>query len=539
MKKLTLLLCFAVSFTKAYNQQVSGDTLVADFKYLIKALSETHPDPYTGFGGKVFFHKEVFNIENQLTKGATLQEFTTIASTFLSNLEDGHTYINKAPSNNANAVERLRLPLETMVVSDGLIVSKISADHKTFLGSKLLSINGILVKELCDKVGKQIPKENIYGKYDWLSDNISNYNGINYLLPDIGKEISIELETTNGNKACIKLTYTGNNSYNKTEMTAVPKWPKIRDEFIYYDFLDKNKQVAYFRLSSIMTREPFVFMKQNNWENMEYMLENVYTSSLKKEMPENMDEAIDSIPELNKIFRQMLEDMKKMNSRYLVVDLRGNAGGFTPAILPTLYMLYGDKYFVKDMETHYYRLISPLYMKKINMTLDDFNNKYKTSYQLGDYTFPLITGKKQKSIEQRRKKLIDNAMGGSGKYIEDLHGKPVYSPEKVFVITDQRTFSAAFHYAFYLWKMDATVIGIPSGQAPNTYMEGTSFELPLTKLTGSISNSFQAYLPADDKRARIFYPDIMLTWDDYRQFSFDKYTDILYLLNSLNISSDK
>ena len=42
-------------------------------------------------------------------------------------------------------------------------------------------------------------------------------------------------------------------------------------------------------------------------------------------------------------------------------------------------------------------------------------------------------------------------------------GAPVYAPKQVFVVTDERTFSAAFHYAFMLWKMGATVVGVPSG----------------------------------------------------------------------------
>lgn len=31
-------------------------------------------------------------------------------------------------------------------------------------------------------------------------------------------------------------------------------------------------------------------------------------------------------------------------------------------------------------------------------------------------------------------------------------GKALYTPEHIYVITNERTFSAAFHYTFYLWK---------------------------------------------------------------------------------------
>ena len=42
------------------------------------------------------------------------------------------------------------------------------------------------------------------------------------------------------------------------------------------------------------------------------------------------------------------------------------------------------------------------------------------------------------------------------------------TPERVYVLTDAGTYSAAFHYAFYLWKMGATIVGVPSSQALNT-----------------------------------------------------------------------
>lgn len=42
------------------------------------------------------------------------------------------------------------------------------------------------------------------------------------------------------------------------------------------------------------------------------------------------------------------------------------------------------------------------------------------------------------------------------------------TPERVYVPTDAGTYSAAFHYAFYLWKMGATIVGVPSSQALNT-----------------------------------------------------------------------
>lgn len=529
---LTFLLSLTVFINNVNCQQVSGDTLTADFKYFIKLLAETHPDPYTGFGGKVFFHKEASDIEQQLKNGTTLSEFTSLVLSFMSNLEDKHTSIDNIQSN--ADVANLRLPIEFMVIQDGLIVSKISKDKEKFIGSKFQSINGISLAELCKDLGKLRPMENIYGKYNWLSICIRSYRQMRSLLPDMQEKTSIILETLDGNTETIEFAYISVDSCANIEMTEIPKYSKIQDGFLFYDYLDQDKQAMYFKMPTVMAREPFTYMKENSWSQMENMLQNFYTYDLKKEMPANIDEAIADIPNLADIFRQMLEQMKKNNAKYLIIDLRDNRGGFTPIVYPTLYMLYGDSYLEKDMNVSLYRLISDLYLKKLNTTLEDFNNQNKTSYQIGDY-LSLLEFDENIDLVERRRNLADNALGEASDYIKDLNGKPVYSPEKIFVITNQQTFSAAFHYAFYLWKMGATLIGVPSEQTPNAFMEVTPFQLPLTQIKGSISNSLQVFLPANDRRAKIFYPDIMLNWIDYEKYDFNKDSDLLYLLDFLKL----
>ena len=99
------------------------------------------------------------------------------------------------------------------------------------------------------------------------------------------------------------------------------------------------------------------------------------------------------------------------------------------------------------------------------------------------------------------------------------------------MLADADTYSAAFHYMFYLWKMGAKIVGVPSSQAPNTYMEVTQFTLPRTRLEGSISNSMQLFLSTDDPCAKQLIPDILLTYDDYKRYNFVSQAEVLYLLD--------
>lgn len=164
--------------------------------------------------------------------------------------------------------------------------------------------------------------------------------------------------------------------------------------------------------------------------------------------------------------------------------------------------------------------------------MQDFNQTYGTDYTYGDYTFSTDEADTT-NIEQRRADFIENCMSSAPEELRKQQGKALYTPEHIYVITNERTFSAAFHYTFYLWKMGATLAGIPSGQAPNTYMEQTLFRLPYTGMQGSISNSIQICFPGKDRCAHTLYPDLMPTYQDYQRYNFDVQTEILYLLDKI------
>ncbi len=288
----------------------------------------------------------------------------------------------------------------------------------------------------------------------------------------------------------------------------------------------------YLRMKSVMAKECFLDMQKKNMPELKSMLDYVYKQYLNKKTPENVDTAIAHMPVFANIFRNMLLEMKQNNTQNLIIDLRGNGGGWTPITLPTLYMMYGDNFLNKDMDVNFYRLFSPLYMEKNATTLDAYNKENNSNYEYGDYEFE-ESAEETKSPEELRKEFLENAMGNAADYINDLNGKPVYTPKKVFVLTDVGTFSAAFHYAFYLWKMGAIFVGVPSAQAPNTFMEGTPFKLSYTKTTGNISNSLQQFFSSTDKRAQIFWPDLIPQYNDYKKYNFNQDTETLWLLDQI------
>ena len=101
-----------------------------------------------------------------------------------------------------------------------------------------------------------------------------------------------------------------------------------------------------------------------------------YEQTFHRPMPSDTLQAISELPSFSEEFSKMLQQMKKYHSTNLIIDLRGNSGGWTPIIRPTLYQLWGDEYLKKNMGDKLYRVISPLYIKKNRNHIDNISYLY-------------------------------------------------------------------------------------------------------------------------------------------------------------------
>ena len=79
--------------------------------------------------------------------------------------------------------------------------------------------------------------------------------------------------------------------------------------------------------------------------------------------------------------------------------------------------------------------------------------------------------------------------------------------------------------------MGATLVGVPSSQAPNTFMEVTPFKLPYTGLVASSSNTMQQFFPPESPCAKILKTDIAITSQDYYKYNLDANAPILTVLD--------
>ena len=528
--RLSLLLLAMLSASTSVVAQISNDSIVADFRYFLHQLETTHPDPYTNYGGKAFFHRAASETYWGLKDDSvtTREELCWRIRAFLAPLSDGHTQIHFPETQGSFSL----VPIRFKAVGDGLFIRRLPDEHQQLIGSRLVGIENVQTKDLCEEMMKIYPAENEIGKMANICGHGHQPVVLGRIIPGLRQDtISYHLMTPEGNFVRLPLALIPVKQWKEwnREVTS-PMDNRFPTENLTYTFADKQKNTMYFRSTSIMARDNIEYMYQagmNYYDDLKYCYDKVYH----RPMPSDTLKAIASLPSFSEEFEKMLQLMKRNKSENLIIDLRGNGGGWTPITYPTLYQLWGDGYLQKNFQNHLYRLLSPLYMQKLNMTLEQFNARYHTNYEFGDYTFFESDEKTQAVTDETRTRFVSNSMSCIQDKLAKQNGQPVYTPKHIYVLADADTYSAAFHYMFYLWKMGAKIVGVPSSQAPNTYMEVTQFILPRTKLEGSISNSMQLFLPADDPCAKQLTPDILLTYDDYKRYNFDSQAEVLFLLD--------
>lgn len=527
------------------------DSVIADFDELVKMIEDTHPDPYVNFGGRVFFHKKANDIRRELLNDSnvTVANLYWKASEFISQIQDGHSFVN-VPIGGSNEAGSDSLVVVKFMCGDGsLIVNAIDSARGDLIGSRLIGINEVPIEGVFDRVAISYPCENRYGRMgvlcNWfrpvsfyrniLANSFSDsHSGLNTSIPGDTDAVSksdliMDFLTSDGDTVRYAPEKVQYNQFGEIAKARAPRDERFPTQQMEWKEVDGS---MFFRLASVMARENFEFQYNNGWDFYDQL---AYQYRLDgKEMPGDTVAAIQGLPSMSENFLAMLNEMKVNEIKNLVIDLRGNGGGWTPIVLPTLYMMFGDRYLETDMDAKFYRRLSDLYLKKCNTDIAAFNADNGLQLKVGDYMMPEdVTD--TRPIEKKREDFLKGAFCSDSikALLADRGGMPMYTPEKIYVVTDEGTFSAAFHYAFYLSKMGAEITGETSSQAPNCYMEVTPFTLPLTGLSGSISNAMQIFLPRDDPRAKEFTPDITITYDDYSHYGFDGNSILIYLLDSL------
>lgn len=520
---LTYLAAVAFGLTGCKSVAPDASGLLEDFDYFFSQLEETHPDPYSAFGGKRAFLLQVKSLRNTLAGADSLDAdmLQTGIARLLVPLRDGHTHCGTPSFRTVD--ETLFSPLSLKPMSDGMFVWSATDEYGELLGARLATIAGLSFDEILDRLSIYFSAENVYGLYSAIDGQQINSQMLAMVADGFdGKQIRMGFTLPDGTDTTLVVRFMPLDEANGGHYVSTSLDGRFPSGNLEYKWADRERGVMTFKSKSIISRDCLAYMRDSGMG--EYESTKAWAWG---------DLPLDSIPSIASRFGAMLEEMKSAGAQHLIIDLRSNGGGWTPIVYATLFQLFGDEFLTKDLDMDFETKVSELYLQKMNLTLDEFNAQRGSDYRIGDFVSYPDNGL-EGIDEETRNEVIDSYMCLDKEMLRAQGGAPLYRPEHIYVVTDPKTFSAAFHYAYMLWKMGATLVGVPSGQAPNTFMEVTPFKLPHSGIECSVSNSVQRFFPDGDSRAHVLWPDWMPKWEEYRELGFDSRSELVYILKRIS-----
>ncbi len=500
----------------------NSEKYLADFDYFIEKLIETHPDPYSGFGNQIEFYRAKQILREQIRNVKDDEAFVVQLNKFVSRLKDGHTTIYKLQDNKQGEIKVL--PLILKASSDNIFVQNSVSDYKDLIGKPVIAINHIPVRDLLEKIAFMHPSENISGAFYNLMETLGNEYSAKELFGNCTSlEFTFRMPLRD---SLVRIPFLKDvvflSEHSKIEISA-------DNGLIYRAMIGNNNDIGYLRWDAMSSREMVEQVNRDAPQYTEVNLNAVY-KTLQKKRTGNIDTDIRNIPSIYEQFYSLLKEMKSRNSRHLIIDLRKNGGGMTPLMKTLLYILYGDRYLNYSSDAEYIVKLSPLYLNKIGFNdIDSYNSSHHSDYKIGDYRFSKFFNDfdANMSLSEKREEIETGYYRLGGDYIKK--SKTIAPSEtEIVVLTSPETFSAAYHYVYFLKSLgNTTIIGVASRQAGNTFMETTPFELPNTKLRGSISNSRQILFKTNAESGEILKPDIEMDWKAFKNYNFDNNAEVL------------
>jgi hypothetical protein len=534
---LTTIILFFAAPADLHGQDIttkirlfSREEIYQDIRYLLNLIQDVHPDPYSGFGGRVPFQLEAQRVMNSIPEeGLTRQDLYNLLRPFFGKMGDGHSHIYN-PGQQTGRTENLYLPVYFSVANDAIFISQAHKSYRDLIGYRLIEVNGKSLPELKDAVRNYFPAENIFTASRWLIRFLVSHRTIGLLVPDVKTEVHLLLLKPTGAEVRRSLPLSMPRNVWRSKDWISEQWDELPvNDMPFYSHFWIDRSTAYLRIKTVMAREAFEIMRANKRSDLDSRLESFYKNTLKKSKPGSLDDAITGVPSLTETVSLLLNEMKRLRMKHLIIDLKSNDGGWSEIAKPMFYMLFGDKFFSED-PVQFATRISEQYLELFQLDLKSLSKNDNTDYELGDLRTELLSTKK--AAGERREEYISDLHGDNLSFlsfIENLDGIPLYTPE-VYVISDPGTFSAAFDMMFHLWRMGAKIVGIPPSQSPKTFVDPSPCELPNTKLAVSISRTSVVYKGAPEVN-RVFQIDYPMNWSDFHRYNFDRHSEVLYALD--------
>jgi hypothetical protein len=508
-------------------ERLTPQQVEQDVRYFIRTLEETHPDPYTAFGGKVEFKRRVGEMLRSVpADGLEAAGVYELMAPFLADLGDGHTRLSE-PSRTGDDVVSKWLPIRFAVASDAIFVSQAGTGFEALVGYRLVAAEGLAVEHLTERAARITPTENAYGHARTLAAAVRSNRYSARLFGWQRDTAQLVLESPDGVQVRRLVPFLDRRELAGLEWSGGTRLDLGEGNGpIWWTYLEQER-VGYLRLLAIEGAE--AFREARGRQDLPGYVSRYYSRYLDHEAPADLDSALAGVPCFTQTVTDLLSRMRADGGEYLIVDVRHNGGGWSSLMLPLYLLAFGNEYLDYPFPDLWVDVASPQLLQLNNWTEDDLASQWGPAYGVGDYRFDAVGSPRgDRSLAEYADGLGEYGCG-MAEVFERQAGEPLYRPT-VIVLVDAGTFSAAYHAAYVLWRLGAVVVGVPPAQAGNAYTNVVPIELPNAGLRGSVARSAQVLFPHDEALGRVLEPDFPMRWSDYAHYEFDRNSEILRAL---------
>lgn len=302
--------------------------LVEDARELADIIESTHPDPYSGGGGRIAFHRRLHQALNAIPdEGMTKDEFYRLLRPFVAGVGDAHTNLVRG-----YVVDHDRpggVPLRLRVVEESLVVVGVERSNEALLGSRLVSVEGVALAELVERQRRLRGIDNQYhALYELATRSLAYRAYLQDLIPEWNDtaRVRVELMRPDGSVAAVELKQPGSQPDEVRPRSRVVLPPVSGETGFRTAFLrppDGGEELAYVR-----------FAHMSGYREAREQRDPILT---KLERP----------PSATAEFRDLVVEMKRRGTQTLILDVRGNPGGNSLISEILAYYLYGREQLLK------------------------------------------------------------------------------------------------------------------------------------------------------------------------------------------------
>lgn len=423
----------------------SKSEILDDIEYMQNTLEEVHPNLYfskTEDSAK----EELKKIKNSLPDKLSRMELYFHIAPYLSSFKDGHTSISVPHEEyvKSDEVGSVRFPFG-VDCSRGKVILKFTVleEFQEFVGRRLISINGVAIGEILEKMTSMISGESLSFKYNYL---FMLFSKLLFVLGYSSEKYVLEV--------------TGNTSIEEIAVPGITRAQSKIDS-------EKNKSGA---------------AQKNNYK--------IY--------PE-FDCAVVSLVSCDnqeisrKFFGNLFNTLEEEKIGKLIIDLRHNGGGNSSA---------GDELsaFLTDKPV---RQFSGMEMKLSKKVKESYTAKHRDNLKFPLKLIPLKLLALSNSIFRMKAGSIYKVSIPETK----PSSKESLYEGLVVVVTSTCTYSAAASLAAMVKAYGlGKIVGEATGGYVSTYGDSFSFSLPNTKLRCGVSHKF-ILGPDGSRTPEPTYPD--------------------------------